>query len=500
MLHHAQGFVKGWLGGDGLPRRVHLVVGLLLPLWVLAWNMWAVQEYTVDDAYITFRYARNLADGHGLVYNVGEAIEGYTNFSLTVLLAAGMAVGIDPHPLSKLLGAAAAMGTVIVVYRLSDRLLPLSGMPCVATWLVATSAPFSNWAVFGMETPVFAFLVLLGTLRMFQETEAGKGYLASALIFAAAGLTRPEAPMYLGLAMLLLGRQFFSQQNIRRGLVFLAPLLVHLIWRRMYYGAWVPATLSAKTGDVGLQWKRGIDYLTAWLGFAGPAVWLGLYGAGMAIAQRSREIGTLALVTVIGLTYVLLVGGDWMSYSRFVVPIEPYLYLLVGVAVRRIVGTRDRAALVALLAFGVWIGNARARELAKSHKQFKSERVHWNISAGRVAGWMRGNLPAGRTAVGDIGYIGYHTGFPILDLLGLVDPVIADLPGGYTKKVGEGYVRRFYEVLPEHAVLIMTSDDCSEPALPGVSVLTEDPRFSAYRSVHAVAMSSDVSWCVFTRT
>ncbi|MEM6992215.1 MAG: hypothetical protein AAF721_17015 [Myxococcota bacterium] len=491
--------VKGWFDGEGLPRRVHLVVGLLIPLTMLAWQMWVVRMYTVDDAYISFRYARNLAAGHGLVYNLGEAVEGYTNFSLTVILGAGMAVGIDPHPLSKVLGAAAALGTLVVVYRLSNRLLPLTGLPCVATWLLATSAPFSNWSVFGLETTIFAFLVLLGTLLMFRETEAGKGFVGSALVFAAAGLTRPEAPMYLGLPMLLLGRRFVSAQNLKRGLLFAAPLLAHMIWRKAYYGSWVPSTLGAKTGDMALQIKRGTSYLGGWLDHAGPAVWLALYGAGLAVAKRSLEFGALALVSVCGLVYVLLVGGDWMSYSRFVVPIEPYIFVLAGVTVRTIVETRDRAALVALLIFAVWVGNARQVTMQKSHKQFRNERRHWNISAGRVADWIRGNLPKGRVALGDIGFVGYRTNYPILDLLGLVDPVIHELPGGYTKKVGDGYLERFYEVSPEHAVLIMTNDECRRPALPGVRVLTEDPRFSRYRPVHAVTMASDVTWCIFTR-
>lgn len=491
--------VTAWLKGEPLPHWVRWVVGLGLPMWVLAWNMWTVRKYTVDDAYITFRYARNFAAGNGLVYNIGEAVEGYTNFSLTLALGIGMSVGIDPHPLSKLLGAAAALGTLIVVYKLANRLLPDSGLPCVATWLLATSSAFSNWAVFGMESTIFAFLIMLGTLLMFRETEAGRGYLGSALVFAAAGLTRPEAPMYLGLPMLLLGRRFFSRQNLLRGLVFAAPLVVHLLWRKSYYGEWVPATLGAKTGDVGLQLKRGSTYLGAWLGHAGPVVWLSLYGIGVAIAQRSREVASLALVTICGLAYVLLVGGDWMSYSRFIVPLEPYLFLLVGLTARRIVKGREGAAMIGLLAFGLFVGNGRVNELAKSHKQFKGERRHWNISAGRVADWIRGNLDEGRIAIGDIGFVGYHTNYPILDLLGLVDPVIHELPGGYTKKVGEGYLERFYDVAPDHAVLIMTNADCAHPALPGVAILTDDPRFSAYRPVHAVPMASDITWCIFTR-
>ena len=49
-----------------------------------------------DDAFISFRYARNLAEGHGLVWNPGEAVEGYTNFLWVVLMAAGIGAGAEP--------------------------------------------------------------------------------------------------------------------------------------------------------------------------------------------------------------------------------------------------------------------------------------------------------------------------------------------------------------------------------------------------------------------
>ena len=239
--------VKAWLSGEGLPARVHLVVGLVVPAWIAIWNMWRVHRFTVDDSYISFRYARNLADGLGLVYNPGEAIEGYTNFLWTVLLAAGMKLGVDPHLSAKILGAAAAIGTLVVVYRLAQRLLPLRTLPCVATWLLASSAPFTGYAVFGLETTFFALLVMLGTAMMLSEVEDERARPWSGLVFAAAGLTRPEAPMYLGLPMLLLGRRFFGRQNLVRGAFFVGPVLAHLLWRHAYYGAWTPATLSASS-------------------------------------------------------------------------------------------------------------------------------------------------------------------------------------------------------------------------------------------------------------
>src|SRR5687767_6120498 len=55
-----------------LSQRTHLVVGLFAPMALIVASAWKVRLHTVDEAYVSFRYAENLARGHGLVYNLGE--------------------------------------------------------------------------------------------------------------------------------------------------------------------------------------------------------------------------------------------------------------------------------------------------------------------------------------------------------------------------------------------------------------------------------------------
>ncbi|MCX4247310.1 glycosyltransferase family protein [Paraliomyxa miuraensis] len=502
LLHHpALDAVARWRRGDGLPRRVHLGLGLVLPLWVLLVNMWRVHWFTIDDSYISFRYARNLARGMGLVYNPGEAIEGYTNFLWTVVLAGGIRVGLDPHLVAKVLGAAAAMGTLVLVYRLADRLLPLRTLPCVATWLLASSVPFSAHAVLGLETSAFAFLVLWGTWRMFLEVERGEGVPWSGLLFAAAGLTRPEAPLFIGLPMLLLGRRFVSRQNLVRGLLCVAPLLVHLLWRRAYYGAWLPATLAAKTGDLRQQWQGGTAYVEGWIEHVGPVVFFALLGAAMGVVRRHRELVSLTAVVIAWLAYVVLVGGDWMSFHRFIAPAEPFVFLLVGLGLRKVVETRDPAPLLAIGLFGAYVGRQRLEDLKDAQEQLvKEEMRYWMNTAGQAAEWLATRASPGRVAIGDIGFVGWRTDYPILDLLGLVDPVISELPGGYTRKIGDRFVERYFEVRPEYAVLVMGGDRCNVPVHAAVVMIHGDPRFGAdYEVAHQLHVKADASWCIFKR-
>jgi hypothetical protein len=488
------------LAGEGLPNKLHLLLGLLLPLYVLCVNMWRVHWFTYDDSYISFRYAVNLVEGHGLVYNPGQYIEGYTNFLWTVLVAAGLKVGIDPHVTVKVLGAASAIGTLIVVYKLSARLMPYKTLPCVATWLLASSSTFSGYAVFGLETIGFVFFITLGTLLMFREVERGEGFPWSGLVFALAGLTRPEAPMYAGIPMLLLGRRFFSRQNILRGVVFATVLGVHMVWRHSYYGEWLPATLSAKTGDWSRQYEGGKNYILSWIHHAGPIVFFSLFGFAIGLAKKHRETLTLGFVFVGVCGYLLLIGGDWMKYFRFMAPGEPYCFVLVCLGIRTIVQSHSKPAWLAMLVFAAYIVPLRLNHLEEAQRKWLlEEKVFWDRAAGQTAEWLVTYGKPGVIAIGDIGYVGYRTNYPLLDLLGLVDPVISKLPGGYTNKLGPGYLDRFFEVNPDWVVIIL-SGECDKAVMKGSRLLYGDPRFvQNYEVANNVAVSSRASWCTFKK-
>jgi len=117
----------------------------------------AVQESWVsDDAYITFRYAENLAAGHGLVFNVGERVEGYTNFLWTVLLSGVVASGGDPIPASLILGVLGYAATLLVVFRVSRAAGPPAAP--LAVTCVALHADHQVWATGGLETSWVAAL------------------------------------------------------------------------------------------------------------------------------------------------------------------------------------------------------------------------------------------------------------------------------------------------------------------------------------------------------
>src|SRR5688500_7701941 len=159
--------VRAWSRGAPLSERVHVLFGLLVPMALTFGSAWRVRAFTVDDAYISFRYADNLAAGRGLVYNAGERVEGYSNLLWTLVLAALEVVGADMVVGSKVLGAVLATASLVPVYLLARRLRPFDGVPCLATWMLASSFGFTGYAVFGLETSLFLALTLTATLLYF---------------------------------------------------------------------------------------------------------------------------------------------------------------------------------------------------------------------------------------------------------------------------------------------------------------------------------------------
>lgn len=326
------------------------VLPALLAGWVLfvALAVYCARGGVIDDSFISFRYAENFADGHGLVFNPGEPpVEGYSNFLWVVLLSLCYGAGFDTVAASRILGTVCGLGIVAGVALLSRR----QGSPPVARALAvaaaATAPALGVYAISGMETLLYSFLWVL-FLALFLLEEKGARVPVSGLAGALICLTRPEGFLVLGVFVLLRmlqgygdrGRRWFAALWLAEILVVFVPFL---LWRYWYYGYLLPMPVYAKaTGEYvyrGLrQFLGGGRYL---LGFAktygGGGVFLVLTALCLRRLLDWRPIAkgsplpaatVLALFFVWYLAFVINVGGDWMPQYRFLVPLLPVMYLL----------------------------------------------------------------------------------------------------------------------------------------------------------------------------
>ncbi len=308
-------------------------------LALLAW-LSSVAWFLTDDAFISFRYTRNLLEGHGLVFNPGEYVEGYTNFLWILELAAIWGVfGLRPEHAAPWISVAYTIGTVAAMLWWVVRLPSLRNRGLVgwmALGLLCSSATFAVWTSGGgLETRQFTFFIVAAVVCLSLYANSRAGLLTASFCLAAAELTRPEGLLLAACCFAWFAVQRLVRERkigaplIRDMLLLVAPFIVlvaaHYLFRYAYYGEWLPNTYYAK--HVRPWYESGFRYLTA------AALETGLYLllALALLARRSRwqthRDGSFALpllCVVVHMAYLLPIGGDHFEYR----PLDFYWPLL----------------------------------------------------------------------------------------------------------------------------------------------------------------------------
>ncbi|MEK7330849.1 MAG: hypothetical protein AAB113_08605, partial [Candidatus Eisenbacteria bacterium] len=221
--------------------------------------MWPLRGYLTDDTFIHLQYARNVAAGHGLVFNVGERVYGCTSPLWAALLADAMALGFDGLTAARAIGAAATLASIGLFLQLLRRTVRTPALRAAATLAWAGNAWMVRWSTSGMETPLAVALTLAGFVAFTEGQRWGSRPVRTGALWALAALTRPEGVFLLFLWGVFLLIEADSRDGLRR-LVFgaLAPVCVYggwLLFARLYYGTFWPQTLAAKAaGGVGLAY------------------------------------------------------------------------------------------------------------------------------------------------------------------------------------------------------------------------------------------------------
>jgi hypothetical protein len=311
-------------GPLGLPVRVAIAATLVL----LLGHAW-IYRFLTDDAFISFRYARNLAHGFGLVFNPGhERVEGYSDFLWVMLLGALDRLGLAPERVAIPLGLilTVALWAVVVRAALERRgFLGHDALLVVPPLFLALSRSVAVWSTSGLETRAFELLVTGGTLRLAGETAATRagrepGAPLGATLLGLAALTRPDGLLVggcaLGASVVLAGAAREPRAWIARVAPFLALAGGLEVFRLAYYRQWVPNTYFAKVGGR-MEWGAGLEYVGAFVLEYAAFLWIPLAIAGGARAWRTgaRPLAGLAAAVVLPhLVYLIAIGGDHFEY------------------------------------------------------------------------------------------------------------------------------------------------------------------------------------------
>ncbi|HYG61937.1 MAG TPA: hypothetical protein VEL74_05115 [Thermoanaerobaculia bacterium] len=388
--------------------------------------------YSYDDAFITYRYARNFAEHGELVFNPGERVLGTTAPGYALLLGAlTFLTGISVPGWGTLISLA-SIGAVALVLRLALADAP-PGVRYGAPLLYGTAAFLFRWNVemFGAESfPVLALGVGAAWLALGDE-EGRRREVAAGLLIALAMIFRLDAALLagiLGLALWWRRRRF----PLAFALAGLVPVLLFLLYLHLTFGAVIPNTMAAKQSELPAAYSYTLEEWR-WLGrsltFVGRlSLLLAVLGAvlfgSLPLARRRGAAGAVALVLILWL------AAHELAYRVLAVPFAPWYHvpmingLLAAAALggtawswdERRAGARWGSFGMLLLLFPLLVQSAHYA--VRQWGQAPDPRWSGYMEAAR-----RVRDGGGRSvAAVEIGFLGYESDARVLDLMGLVSP------------------------------------------------------------------------------
>ncbi len=387
-----------------LPIAVYIILSFVL------WN------FTIDDNFISYRYAHHLASGHGLVWNIGEQpVEGFSNLLWVLVLAGAGRLGMDIPLAAKILSFVMGGTVIAILPAFTRRLAGSAEWDWVPSLLLSLSVPWLLWSVAGGEVTLFSlfFLLLIWGLL---ESEGGSLKLSIGCVGMI--LTRPDGTVYIAAALLA---DLISSRRWREWLRRLAtPLILSIAtiagvvaFRLAYFGDWVPNTLRAKV----VTSFPGLALVGLWavlaLPFAAILVWM--YRA----RHRRAFVVVVAFVlaaNAFGVARTSIVMNFIQRYHVFLLPVlfAPVPWLLKRANVGSIAWL--------LIAIGIaWSAIAWPNAYAYARQERFMCAYREEVAKDLAEGLPQGS----RIALVDVGIIGYRTSLPIIDVWGLCNSRIA---------------------------------------------------------------------------
>jgi hypothetical protein len=430
--------------------------GAALALGAFLANTGLFWDQINDDAFITWRYSRNLAAGAGPVFNAGERVEGYTNFSLMLLMAAAIKL-LGPACvwwLGKAVGVAAGVAALGATAGLAAAWLRLvaavrdwaGALGWLAAGLVAVSAPFALNSTTGLETSLFAALIATGVWLAARAEQRGR-WCGAGIAFALSALTRPEgAAVFAVHAATALAAGAWRPGAARRRWIVDAAIVsvtvtAHVAFRcAMYDGEWLPNTYYAKRGGLASIDAPGYLQTFVLMHLGGVLPVLAAVPLVLADGALRRAVLPGSAVFAFGLLSVFATGPDWMPGFRLLVAYVPIGAALAAVGIALLAsrsGLRPVPAalvLVALLPIGMAVWESPARAGYRSHASMRARGYREGHLA--LARWLNERAaPGDSVALMDIGIVGFECPrLRVLDITGLTDRFIAHSPGPFLDK------------------------------------------------------------------
>lgn len=491
--------------------RGALVAAIGIPTALTGLHAALYGRWIVDDAAISFAYARSIAKGLGPVLQPGDPpVEGYSNPAWEALLVVGRWLGIFDHGswfgipdyvvFPKLLailccailfGAYYAIASTLTVWPVTVTLL--------AGAVVATIPSFTIWAFSGLENALFAATVGWIAAVLVRATTRGnlllaKTAIACALLAALAALIRPDGAIYVlayPIVVVTLAKGSRLRACTVNLLVFSIPTGAFLLWRFMTFGQLLPNTALAKAQ--GLPNLLSIALPLELIVYSGcaPAL-LGLAFVVYAMRTRSdKKTGLVALLLTFGLAILeyALLRNDWMGQRRFATPVWALAAILICVAGALVFAEATQRNRRVIVRAGVVTAIVMVAVSGYEANLFRRNPTVPVCAVASYAGWTVNayasalNLRNAVIVTPDIGGSTMVSDVKVVDLAGLADAEIAKL---WRRGDMSGLRTHIFDARPE---FIEIHDSWSKK-----TGLTDDPRLASDYSPITQTSPTDGLW------
>jgi len=495
-------------------RGLAPLIAVAIPTGMTGLHALLYGRWIVDDAAITFAYARSITTGAGPTLQVGAAaVEGYSNPAWLAILTVGRWLGLfdrgtwfgvpDYVTFPKLVALICCCGIFAGFFAAARAVTSSPVLTTISAGVITAAVPaFVIWCFSGLENSLLALCTVWIGAILVRAVAAGRLLSTSTAVWcgtlaAVAALTRPDGLIYAAAfpaaALLLLRRETLGRAVAASAIsvaAFAAPVGAYLGWRIATFGEYLPNTALAKSQ--GLPGPQGLARPGELLGYAGwLAALLGAIMVGAALAPQSRESrGLTVLLVPLGLALVAfgVLQPDWMGQYRFATPVWPLAALAGTLAAAQVVPRlqgRGRTAVALAACAATLVSGVTLASQARAFRANPTAPLCLVVqnTGYNVAGYARiVDTPHATVLAPDIGGAALSSRVEIVDLAGLASARIA----GYWRTANWQGLRDyvFDEVRP---TFIKSHDGWST-----TTGLTADPRLAAaYAEIGSTAGTTD---------
>jgi hypothetical protein len=418
-------------GPSGLSRFAHekpVMAAAALVLLAIA-VLFPYRHFAGDDAYITFRFARNLAEGGGFAFNAGIPTYGSTA-PLWVFLIAGLhRLGLDVPDAAHAMNWLFAIADILLFFRLASLYLGRNSAAWIATLLLLADPWFVRWSISGMENPLALALLMGMLLSQLQLRNSGRINWTAPLLAGLAGLCRPEMTLLSGLLLLdnLILERRRLMANLVTACVTYAVIFLPWLWYALsVFHSPIPNTITAKvSADHLLALKRvGLYFATFWT-FQGLAIMAILLVRPLRTRFAQQFRGSLGIWLLPAAWAVILpafyIAGGAPVAGRYMVFGLP-CYLLIGVAAWTVAWSRFPrlvgGAIVATLLLMVFVQYKYCWYITRWQQGMDPRIIDAALTLKRIS------RDTDQVAADQIGVLGYYSDRTVLDTYGLASPEV----------------------------------------------------------------------------